>query len=89
MARYTDCRQQERKAIYKREEGLDRYDGVDETGEEFARENGVLFYELGEVVESACWKSRGGGLVLVRLFIWFGLGLGWLGFGGGREGRRE
>ena len=43
MARYTDGGEEEGEAVYEGEEGLDRYDGVDEAGEEFAREDGVLF----------------------------------------------
>ena len=34
------------------EEGLGGYDGVDHAAEGFAREYGVLFDELGEVVEA-------------------------------------
>ena len=61
MTRYTNCRQQQRKTVYKREEELDRDYAVDEAGEEFAREDRVLFYEFGEVVESACcWGGEGG-----------------------------
>lgn len=59
MTRYTNCRQQERETIYKREEELDCDYAVDEAGEEFARENGVLFYEFGEVVESTCCGLEG------------------------------
>ena len=44
MARYTDRGEEEREAVDEGEEGLDGYDGVDEAGEEFAREDGVLFY---------------------------------------------
>ncbi len=43
MARYTDCGEEEREAIDEGEEGLDGDYGVDEAGEEFAREDGVLF----------------------------------------------
>lgn len=65
---------------------MDRDYAVDETGEEFARENGVLFYEFGEVVQATCWIS----LVLWFFVIWMGLGEG-LRFGvlGGRDGGGE
>jgi len=44
MASYTEQREEEREAIDRGEEELDEDDGVDETGKEFAREDGVLFY---------------------------------------------
>ena len=43
MACYTDSREEEREAVDEGQEGLDGDDGVDEAGEEFAREDGVLF----------------------------------------------
>lgn len=43
MARYTDSGEEEGEAVDEGEEGLDGYYGVDEAGEDFARENGVLF----------------------------------------------
>lgn len=33
---------------------MDGDDGVDEAREEFAGENGVLFYQFGEVIKAAC-----------------------------------
>ena len=43
MARYTDSGEEEGEAVDEGEEGLDGYYGVDEAGEKFAREYGVLF----------------------------------------------
>ena len=43
MARYTDSGEEDREAIDEGEEGLDGDYGVDEAGEQFAREHGVLF----------------------------------------------
>ena len=55
MACYTDEGKQNGKVIDEGQEDLDADDGVDETGEDFAREDGVLFDQFGEVVEAACW----------------------------------
>lgn len=55
MAGDAEGGEEEGEAIDCGEEDLGGDDAVDEAGEEFAREDGVLFDELGEVVESACW----------------------------------
>lgn len=44
MTSYTETREEDRETIDERERDLDGYDCVDEAGEEFAREDGVLFY---------------------------------------------
>ena len=44
-------------AVDEAEEHLEGDDGVDETGQEFLRGDGVLFNELGEVVETRCYCS--------------------------------
>lgn len=54
MARNTKQRQPDRETVDDGEEDLRADDGVDEAGEDFAREHGVLFDQLGEVVESGC-----------------------------------
>ena len=43
MACYTDGGEEEGEAVDEGEEGLDRDYAVDEAGEQFAREHGVLF----------------------------------------------
>ena len=48
------------KAVDETKEDLEGDDGVDETGEEFLRGDGVLFYELGEVVEARCYRLATG-----------------------------
>lgn len=55
MAGYADEGEEEGEAVDQGQEGLDGDDGVDEAGEESAGEDGVLFYQFGEVVESACY----------------------------------
>lgn len=46
----AERRQADGEAVEEDEEELDGNDGVDESREELFREDGVLFYELGEVV---------------------------------------
>jgi hypothetical protein len=44
MAGYAEAGEEDWEAIDKREEELDEDCGIDEASEDFARENGVLFY---------------------------------------------
>ena len=54
MAAYAEEGEPDGEAIDDEEEELEHDDAVDEAGEEFFREDGVLFNELGEVVEAGC-----------------------------------
>lgn len=58
MAADAQCGEEKWKAIDCRKEELDGYNAVDETGEQFPREDGVLFDQLGEVIESACCAGK-------------------------------
>ncbi len=55
MAGYAEEGEEDGEAVDEGEENLNGDDGVDEAGEEFAREDGVLFDQFGEVVEAARW----------------------------------
>ena len=55
MADYADEGKEQREAVDQSQEGLDGDDGVNEAREEFAGENGVLFNQFGEVIQSACY----------------------------------
>ena len=54
VARDADEGEEQGEAVDQRQERLDGDGGVDEAREEFARDDGVLFDQFGEVVESAC-----------------------------------
>lgn len=54
MARDADEGGEQGEAVDQRQERLHGDGGVDEAREELAGEDGVLFDQLGEVVESAC-----------------------------------
>lgn len=56
MAGYADEGEERREAVDQSQEGLDGDDGVNEAREEFAGENGVLFNQFGEVIQSACYE---------------------------------
>ena len=62
MAEDAEEGQEEWEAIDEEEQEMDGDDGVDELGEKPFGEDGMLFDQLGEVVESRCC-SRAEGLV--------------------------
>ena len=55
MADYTDEGEEKREAVDQNQEGVDGDDGVDKTREELPCEHGVLLYQFGEVIKSACY----------------------------------
>ena len=66
------------------QEGLERYDDVDEAGEEFACQHGVLFYQFGEVVQSTCYGGEDGQLIPTARIC----GVTVLGFCGKKKGTK-
>ena len=59
MADYAHGGEGKREAVDQGQEDLDGDDGVNEAREEFAGRYGVLLYQFGEVIESACYDSKG------------------------------
>ena len=59
MADYAYGGEGKREAVDQSQEGLDGDDGVDEAREELAGQYGMLLYQFGEVIESACYDREG------------------------------
>ena len=57
MAAYAKQGQPHREAVDDQEQELQDDNAVDEAGEKLLGEDGMFFNELGEVVESRCWKE--------------------------------
>lgn len=59
MADYTDEGEEKGEAVDQGQEGLDSDDRVDKAREELTCEYGVLLYQFGEVIKSACYELMG------------------------------
>ena len=59
MADYTDEGEEKGEAVDQNQEGLDSDDHVDKAREELTCEYGVLLYQFGEVIKSACYELMG------------------------------
>lgn len=59
VAGYAEGGEGPGEAVDEGEQELDGDDGVDEAVESLFRQDGVLFYQFGEVVEAGGWERRG------------------------------
>jgi len=76
MAAYAEEGKPNGEAVDDYQQELQGDDAVDEAGEQFLGEDGVLFDELGEVVESGCWLEESRLLALRAGGCWGNFGVG-------------
>ena len=58
MAKHADEGEEKREAVNQSQEGLDGDDGINEARKKLAGKHGVLLYQFGEVIKSACYMKE-------------------------------